>query len=382
MSSKTVSSLAALALTLALPALALAQSAATLSDAVSYSRSFSQGVEEFEAGRYDEALESFLRAVQANPRDADALFDAGLAYEKLGKPTEAAVAFRGTLEIRPSAKARAHLCSALVAAESFWDAVGACGRAIRQERNDPSLYYRYGLAFKGAGLFDQEVEALKLAVRLSPVEAEFHFELGLAYAKLGEYRDALDSLERAERLGSLEAKRAYAEVAAEVEGLDDALDSVGDYYKLLNLGDAYRLKGRYKYAVEVYTRASSLRPREATPHYYLGLSYYSMNQYYRAADAYRRALALDPSMREAREGSEWLARYMKGRESVEAADLPKATDATLGARGDTTHVERDKARPFAGSDARPVASDDAGRVSRGAGGSPEKNTGGGERPKQ
>jgi tetratricopeptide (TPR) repeat protein len=333
MSSLARSLLASLAFVAFAPALSLAQSRPAPSDAASYPRYFSHGVEEFEAGRYEEALDAFLRAVQANPQDADALLDAGLAYEKLGRPVEAAAAFRGTLDLRSSAKARAHLCTALVASESFWDAVEACGHAIKRDGPDASLYYRYGLAFKGAGMFDQEVEAMRLAVALSPVEPQLHLELGLACAKLGEYRDALDSLERAERLGSKEAGRAYREVAAEVEGLDRELDSVGGYDRLLNLGHAYRLKGLYKRAVAIYARAAALRPAEGVPHYYTGLCYYSMNQYYRATDAYARALALDPSMREARDAAEWLALYMRGKVPAEGFGPRKRAEPKAALRG-------------------------------------------------
>src|SRR2546423_15091822 len=77
--------LLALALAALLPATCAAQTPAPGEDLVSYSRSFSRGVEEFDAGRYTEALEDFLRAAQSNPEDAEAVFDAGLAYEKLDR---------------------------------------------------------------------------------------------------------------------------------------------------------------------------------------------------------------------------------------------------------------------------------------------------------
>lgn len=327
MSSKITPLLVPLFAALLLPVATFAQAAGAQADAVSYSRSFAQGVEEFDAGKYEEALDSFLRAVQSNPDDADAVFDAGLVYERLGKHIEAAVAFRRALELRPTyPKARRHLCASLVSAESFWEAVEACGRAIRVERQDAALYYQYGRAFAGAGLFDQAVEAFKLSARLRPGDAEVHLRLGLAYYRLGEFRDALDSLERAAQLApdSDEAKEAYKRVAAEIEGLDRELGSVEGYERFVSLGDAYRLKGWYAKAVAVYKRATKVKPTDARGYYLEGLAYYGANQYYRAADAYEQALRLEPANGEAKKSLAWLHAYMRN------ASLPAVETASGG----------------------------------------------------
>lgn len=313
--SQLFAALALLALVHAAPA--RAQTQETSRAAVSYSRSFARGVESFDAGRYEEALEAFLNAVAANPRDADALFDVGVTYERLGRPLEASAAFKSALELRPtSAKARARLCSSLVAAGQFWEGVEACGRAIKTRSTDPELFIQYGRAFAGAGLYDQAAEAYKLAIRLKPDAAEYHLALGLACERLGEYRDALDSIGRAVRLapGLQEARAEYGRVTAELADLELALGSVGGHERLLNVGHAYRLKGWFGKAAAVYSLAAERRPRDAAAVYYLGLSYYSMNRYQRALAAYRRALSLDPQMEEARRDLAWLRAYVSGGE--------------------------------------------------------------------
>jgi tetratricopeptide (TPR) repeat protein len=99
--SKTRQLFVALLLAALSPAAPLAQSQGPRADAVSYARSFASGVEQFDAGRYEEALDSFLAAVVANPRDAEALFDVGATYEKLGRHTEASAAYRRALALDP-----------------------------------------------------------------------------------------------------------------------------------------------------------------------------------------------------------------------------------------------------------------------------------------
>src|SRR5215204_1321355 len=190
--SKTRQLFVALFLAALFPAASLAQSQGARADAVSYARSFASGVEQFDAGRYEEALESFLAAVVANPRDAEALFDVGATYEKLGRHTEASAAYRSALELKPAyAKARARLCTSLVASRQFWEGVAACSRALRADGTDPELFVAYGRAFEGAGLYDQAAEAYRMAIRLRPEAAQYHLALGLPPERLGEDRDAL-----------------------------------------------------------------------------------------------------------------------------------------------------------------------------------------------
>jgi tetratricopeptide (TPR) repeat protein len=328
--SKTRQLFAALLLSALLPAAAVAQSEGVRVDAVSYARSFASGVEQFDAGRYEEALESFLAAVVANPRDPEALFDVGATYEKLGRHTEASAAYKSALELKPNyGKARARLCTALVASRQFWEGVAACSRALRADGTDPELFAAYGRAFAGAGLYDQAAEGYRMAIRLRPAKAEYHLALGLAHERLGEYREALDSLARAARLApdSAEARAEYARVTAELSDLERGLEGVGGYDRLLNVGHAYRLKGWYKQAVAVYSAAAERRPKDAAPVYYLGLSYYSMNQYQRALGSYKRALALDPKMAEARRDYEWLSAYLSGDAHGEAESLKNAAAA-------------------------------------------------------
>ncbi|MDT5157188.1 MAG: hypothetical protein QOH51_1545 [Acidobacteriota bacterium] len=302
------------------PALCFAQSAASrkaAATAVVYSRSFSSGVEAFDAGRYDEALDDFLRAVASNPEDPEAAFDAGATYEKLGRALEASAAYALALDLRPSyARARTRLCATLVTTEQYREAIDACHHAVGLSSIDPDLYYQYGRAFSGAGLDDQAAEAYKSAIRLRPDDAEYHLALGLAYRRLGEYREALDSLERAVRLGggSAAAKQAYEDVSSEVSNLERDLKAVGGYERVLNLGHAYRRMGLYRRAVAVYSSAASERPKDARPLYFEGLAYYGLNQYYRALDSYRRALMIDPKMAEARRSAEWLSAYVSGGE--------------------------------------------------------------------
>ncbi|MDR9501217.1 MAG: hypothetical protein RI601_05425 [Desulfurivibrionaceae bacterium] len=68
-----------------------------------------QGVEAYNEGRHEEALDLFSQAVARNPADAAALYNQGTALYKMGQSTEAAQAFGAAAQLHsePEPRARA-----------------------------------------------------------------------------------------------------------------------------------------------------------------------------------------------------------------------------------------------------------------------------------
>src|SRR2546421_275151 len=122
MSSKYSSLLACFVLAALLPAVCAAQSAGAQGDAVSYSRSFAHGVEEFDAGRYEEALdyqygrafagaglfdqaaEAFKLSARLRPGDAEVHLRLGLAYYRLGEFRDALDSLERAAQLAPDSE--------------------------------------------------------------------------------------------------------------------------------------------------------------------------------------------------------------------------------------------------------------------------------------
>ena len=58
-----------------------------------------RGLEQFWSGRYEEAIESFKRAVSLQPDYYDAQNDLGVTYVKLGRLEEAVEAFKRAIRV-------------------------------------------------------------------------------------------------------------------------------------------------------------------------------------------------------------------------------------------------------------------------------------------
>lgn len=72
------------------------------------SKSFDRGLSLYQSGRYDDAARAFFQAYRTSPH-ADALYNAGLAWELADQPASAATAYQLALELelRPDARADA-----------------------------------------------------------------------------------------------------------------------------------------------------------------------------------------------------------------------------------------------------------------------------------
>src|SRR5271166_4802423 len=62
---------------------------------------YEQGVKALDDKRYQSAVDDFLKAIEAEPKDYTAHFNLALAYSLLGKDTEAVNEYRKVLELQP-----------------------------------------------------------------------------------------------------------------------------------------------------------------------------------------------------------------------------------------------------------------------------------------
>jgi tetratricopeptide (TPR) repeat protein len=112
-------------------------------------------------GRDEEALAQIEPTLDAAPPDAAALYTAGLAYLRLGKP-----GFRATLE-----------------------------RLAAFPAGLPALHLLQGQAFLRDREFDHALEELKEAEKLNADLPRLHFTIGLTQLELGRVKDAIAAFE-------------------------------------------------------------------------------------------------------------------------------------------------------------------------------------------
>ncbi len=71
------------------------------------------GIKSFDAGSYADARKSFEAAAQKNPQNYEALYNLGLACEKLNDAPAAERAYKAALSVKPDLDSAAAALSAL-----------------------------------------------------------------------------------------------------------------------------------------------------------------------------------------------------------------------------------------------------------------------------
>jgi tetratricopeptide (TPR) repeat protein len=189
---------------------AAAHSARTAPDAVA--RTYSSVVTSIDARRPGEAayiagdipraVEQFERAVEADPRDPEALNNLGQVLVRSGRVPEAIPHFDRAIAIVPG-KWSYHFnrARAFATMEEWPRAIEGYRDALRVFPDDYVTYFNLAKALQKSGDLRGAIEAFEHAIRLAPGEADFHLAHGVA-------------LEAAQRKGDAAAAyRKYLELA-------------------------------------------------------------------------------------------------------------------------------------------------------------------------
>ncbi|MBM4036912.1 MAG: tetratricopeptide repeat protein [Planctomycetes bacterium] len=191
-------------------------------------------------GKPSAACEKFARAVEINPRHAEAYSNWGVALQGMGKPAAACGKFAQAVEICP---------------------------------RFPAAYSNWGVALEAMGKASEACEKYAKAVEINPRYAEAYSNWGVALRAMGRAAEACDKYARA-----VEANPQYAEAYS-------------------NWGVALRAMGKAGEACEKFAKAAEANPRYAEAYINWGLALAALGKAAEALEKLDRALALDPALK-------------------------------------------------------------------------------------
>jgi Flp pilus assembly protein TadD len=279
------------------------------------SAELSAGIKAFDAGNYSEARSSFQAAVNKSPNDADALYDLGMACEKLGDKAAAAAAYTSALTAKPDLEAASIDLSALYIDEGRIDEALAVGRAgLAKHSGSSKLHENLAAALAARGSQDLAIKEFEAAIEITPAEPL----LQLAFAhwlNVWHVRGAGVHLDAAGKL----AKNDYALVASiaheyRMAGEFDSCVKTYDHAVAIKDGGEVRtgralcrvaLKDE-KAALDDLQAAVAIEPTFAPAHYYLGGRLGVAKRFKDAAAEYAKYLQLDPNGSLVKQASERL----------------------------------------------------------------------------
>src|SRR5690606_17371690 len=140
----------------------------------------------------------FRSAIEADPRDARAHLDLGLALEMQERLDEAESAYRAAIAIDPGlAEAQNNLGVLLRDQGRTDEAIAALREAVRARPGFASAHLNLGLALEDAGEVEEAIAAYRRVTELAPREPTSRIQLGLLLLAQGQRDEALIALRRA-----------------------------------------------------------------------------------------------------------------------------------------------------------------------------------------
>lgn len=240
-----------------------------------------------DAGRYEEAIESYKKSLLISPKDDAALYNLGIAYKHAGRIELAMEVWKKAAELNPD-NPRPHLAIA-------------------------DFYYE-------KKYMDMAMDEYQKILRRWPNIQDAHFNLGAVYYHtnqldyaIGEYKKVLEINDRNDlarkalvNLAILTTKKSPDE-----KGFEEATNyaqkalllKANDAEAIFSLGVVYYRREMTEKAIDLMyqvVRASKDTKRIAEAYNYIGMGYYKKGNYRKALQAFNRGVEEDPSNEELR----------------------------------------------------------------------------------
>ena len=299
------------------------------------------GINEYEGGNYDKAIEYFTEAIESNPNNANAYHNRGLAYLKTGSKytpegrasLEKAISdFSKAVELKPDyVEAYYHRGITRIEFIHFYDSPfgQAENELFREALNDfnkalnldETFYLSYsgmGNAYDRYGKFDEAVKWYNKALenedkilqeRGKEALAAIYFSKGRAYQRVEDPQAIQDYKKSLEYNPNLDTALGHlASIYVSTGKYDDALElydrsirlkekraelGLWDFHTWDGRGQCYYKLGEYEKAIQDLNKAIGVGRRPILPGYlYLGKTYLAMGDDSKAVEYFEKVTGI------------------------------------------------------------------------------------------
>jgi len=198
------------------------------------------GIALIEEGKFEDAIESFSKAILIAPDYLVPYINRGNTYEKIGHDQEAIDDYNQVITMTPN-HSIAYYDRGIVYQKlrQYQSALEDFDKAIYYKPDNPKYYYTRGTVYEKLGQYQKALEDYTHAILLKKDYSDAYHNRGIIHGIIGKYQTAIDDFNKA-----IELKENYIEA-----------------YN--NRGFTYDKIGRYQRAIEDYDQAIRLKPNYA-----------------------------------------------------------------------------------------------------------------------
>ena len=267
---------------------------------------YREGVNKYDAGNYEGAVEDLNQAIGLNPKNALAYNKRGDAYYRLGDYEQAQADSSQAILLNPQ-DANAYFDRGFAFSElgKYKEAIADYTQAIKLNSEDAYAYYGRGLAH--AQLKDNKgaIADFSKAIALKPQHTEAYLQRGILRRRLRQRLEAIQDFDTVIKINPSDAKAYYQrgltqsinkQKYAALKDYTDAININPKYIEAyLNRGDVYSDLGDKLEATEDYNSILKIDPKFIAAYIHRGIHRFSFGDYKGAIQDYTEALKLDPN---------------------------------------------------------------------------------------
>lgn len=271
-------------------------------------------------GKYDEAIENYVKAIEISPNDAKLHYNIGTAFQAKGDFEHAGKAYKKSLETEPSYEKAKSALDLLLKQLSAKKVQELTQRAVE---------------LQSSGNYQEAITTYLAAISLNPNDASLYYNLGTAYQASSDFNSAqvqyqkaidLDKTNQnylnALKLIKIELANPLIQSAISKQTANDLMGAIADYNKALdlvsddaqtyfNLATAYQADKQNDKAIQSYLKAIQLDPKgQADSLFFLGTLYEEIKNNKLAIDNYQKYLQEVPDGQYAKDTKERVT-YLK-----------------------------------------------------------------------
>jgi tetratricopeptide (TPR) repeat protein len=268
-----------------------------------------QGLQYINKNDYQNAIDSFDKAITFDPKNYIPYYYKGDALIKLEQYDEAVKCLDKTLEIKPDyyyawykkgevLNKKGEDISISGQSSSYVElynlAIECYNKALAINPNKAEFWYRKGSLLEnldksnGLTIHDEAIECYTKALEIRPDYAEAYYSKGQALNDSEKYEEAIKCFDEA-----LKIKPSYEE-AIKVKGVAYEKQKEKEASLIIREALEYISNGDYENANTSFDKAISVNPNYAVAYYYKGDLYFKKREYKQAIDYHDKALKINP----------------------------------------------------------------------------------------
>lgn len=223
-------------------------------------------------GRYSEAVTQYRKAIgrHTGTQAAASWHDLGDVYRAQARQPDALEAYRRAVRLDPQrADSWNNIGELQLEQGNTAAALDAFRQAVELDPERVTAWDGLGDIHSAAGRDEEAIDAYRRVIALNPTDPWAYDSLGFIYGRREEYETALDFYDKAIARFEVDEHKATA---------------------WNNIGDIHLLLGRLDKAANAYQRAIALNPRPAWPHHNLGTVHSLWQNHEQAATYYQQAI--------------------------------------------------------------------------------------------